>query len=558
MPKVKPARDMAVRWVPATAPEEFEALYKYNERDVVTELEACSRIADLTPREFAVWQLDQKINRRGMQIDVDGVHNCIAIVEQARARDNAKLRVITNGAVEEYTKAADTIRWLATQGVTVYELDEETVAETLKLPGLPPGAHEVLRIRQRLSFGSVNKLYAFRSHVCNDGRLRDQFVYYGAHTGLWNGRAVQPANLYKGIFSKPEDVERAFSIIACRSLELIELEYPDVYALEIVASCLRSLIIAAPGHTLMSADFTAIQAVITAALAGEQWQLDVFRTHGKIYEAMASQLTGVTLEDYAAYKKANGKHHPDRQLGKLASLSGNFGAWISGWKRFGADKILGSDEAIKALILKTRASIPAIVEMWGGQTRNKFNRAPDGSRQPCRPELYGLEGAAISAVMHPGQAFAYRQMRYQMHEDCLYYCGPSGTFMRFHAPRLGPSDRPYAEPWELELSYEGWSSESWAWVRDKLYGGVLTQNAVSHEASEVQKESLLRLDAHGYLAVHHCHDEATAEVPNGHGSLEQFTSLVRTLPEWAREADGTPWPIKVPDAWQNNRYGKFE
>lgn len=551
---------MAVRWVPATAPEEFEALYRYNDRDVVTELEACSRIPDLSPKEFAVWQLDQKINRRGMQIDVPSVHNCIEIVEQARAKYNARLRTLTQGTVEEYTKAADTVRWLSSRGVHMYtdKLDEEAVEELLALKDLPADVVEVLRIRQKLSFGSVNKLFAFRNHTCRDGRLRDQFVYFGAHTGLWNGRAVQPANLYKGIFSKPEEAERALSIIACRSLELIEIEYPDVDALEVVASCLRSLIIAAPGHSLMSADFTAIQAVITAALAGEAWQLEVFRTHGKIYEAMASQLTGTAVADYAAYKKANGKHHDDRQLGKLASLSGGFGAWIPGWKRFGADKILGSDEAIKALILKTRAAMPAVVEMWGGQTRNKFGRAPDRSRAPCRPELFGLEGAAISAVLYPGNAFAYRQMRYQMHEDILYYIGPSGTFMRFHAPRLEPSTRNWAEGWELELSYEGWSSESWAWVRDKLYGGVLTQNAVSHEASEVQKESLVRLDAHGYLAVHHCHDEATAEVPNGHGSLEHFTSLVRQLPTWAHEADGTPWPIKVPDAWQAQRYGKWE
>jgi DNA polymerase len=558
-PKPKPIRDMAIRWVPATAPEEFERLYAYNERDVVTELEACSRIPDLTPHELRVWQLDQKINRTGMYIDRPGVDNCISIVEQIRARDNGTLRRITNGHVAEYTKAADMRRWSATRGVWLPEsLDEENVTEQLARKDLPDDVREVLRIRQRLSFGSVNKLFAFRNHTCSDSRLRDQFVYFGAHTGLWNGRAVQPANLYKGIFSKPEQTERALAVIACRSLELVEAEYPEHDALEIVASCLRSLIMAAPGHTLMSADFTAIQAVICAALAGEQWILDVFRTHGKIYEAMASQLTGTAIEEYAAYKKANGKHHDDRQLGKLAQLSGGFGAWIPGWKRFGADKILGSDEAIKALILKTRAAMPAVVEMWGGQTRNKFNRAPDGSRAPVRAELYGLEGAAIKAVQNPGEAFAYRQMRYQMHEDILYYCGPSGTFMRFHAPRLERSTRNWSEPWELALSYEGWSSESWSWCRDYLYGGVLTQNAVSHEASEVQKESLLRLDAHGYLPVHHCHDEATAEVRIGHGSLAHFTSLVRQLPTWACEADGTPWPIKVPDAWEAQRYGKWE
>jgi hypothetical protein len=145
-----------------------------------------------------------------------------------------------------------------------------------------------------------------------------------------------------------------------------------------------------------------------------------------------------------------------------------------------------------------------------------------------------------------------------MHEDILYYCGPSGRSCAFTRRASGRASVTTPNRGNSKLSYEGWSSEAWAWVRDKLYGGVLTQNAVSHEASEVQKESLVRLDDHGYLAVHHCHDEATAEVPNGHGSLEHFTSLVRQLPTWAREPDGTPWPIKVPDAWEAQRYGKWE
>jgi DNA polymerase len=251
----------------------------------------------------------------------------------------------------------------------------------------------VLEIRQLLAFGSVNKLFAFMSHICDDDRIRDQYVYYGAHTSLWNGRGVQPANLYKGIFSKPYQAMRALDIIACGSLELVELEFSEgsdwcangfdpingkkqkpADPLEVVASCLRSLIVATPGTRLMSADFTAIQAVVTAALAGEQWRLEVFRTHGKLYEMQAALLTGNTLEFYAEYKKREGKHHDDRQgFGKIPILSGDFGAWIAGWKKFGADK-LGDDRFIRGLILKLRESIPNIVEFWGGQTRDKFRR----------------------------------------------------------------------------------------------------------------------------------------------------------------------------------------
>jgi DNA polymerase len=572
--KPKPVRDMAMCWTPETAPQEFEWLYNYCDRDVLTELEASSRIADLGPKEFSFWQLDQRVNMRGMRVDRKGILDCMEIVLQCRAKYNAELRTITNGVVDGFTKAADMKRWIAQFGIHLFDLDQEAVEEALARKDLPPAVRRVLTIRQVLSFGSVNKLFAFRSHICNDDRIRDQYVFYGAHTSLWNGRAVQPANLYKGAFSKPYQAERALQIIACGSLELVEVEFSPgsdwcangfdpikgkpqkpLDPLEVVASCLRSLIVATPGTRRMSADFTAIQAVVTAALAGEKWRLDVFRTHGKLYEMQAALLTGNTLEYYAEYKKREGKHHDDRQgFGKIPILSGDFGAWITGWKKFGADK-LGDDRFIKSLIIKLRNSIPNIVEFWGGQTRDKFT--PN-----CRRELFGLEGAVINAITHPGQCFSYRQVSYQMHEDTLYCSGPSGTLMRYHAPRLERSTRDHAEPWELEISYEGNNSNAAkgasGWQRMKLYGGVLTQNIVSHECREIQAEALLRLENAGYPIVMHTHDENVAEVPDGQGSLDEYISLVRHLPEWCREPDGTPWPIKVPDAWESHRYGKWE
>lgn len=551
-----------LRWTPFTASEDFALFYEYNKQDVRAELEASSRIPDLTDHELAIWRFDLAANMRGMQIATNDVENCIAVMEQCFAKYNAELKWLTSGAVENYTEVAATLRWLsATFGIWLENLDEDTVEEFLKKTDAPAAALRVVRIRQMLGFGSVKKLYAFRAQTGNDGRLRDQYVFYGAHTGLWNGRGVQPANLYKGIFSKPWEAEDALRIISYRSMDLVEQVYGahtkwKADALEVVASCLRSLIIAAPGHRLMSADFSSIQAVVTAALAGEEWRLEVFRTHGQMYYMQAAMLTGNTLQFYLDWKKANGgKHHEHRQnFGKIPVLSGDFGAWIPGWKKFGADK-LGDDDYIKGLILQLRASIPNTVEMWGGQTRNKF-------RHNERKEYYGLEGAAFQAVLNPGTCYGYRQVRYEMFEDALYSCGPSGTFMQYHAPRLDRSSRPHARPHELELTYEGWNSNAQkgkpGWRRMGLYGGVLTQNIVSHEAREVQAEALLRLDAHGYPCVMHTHDENVVEVPHGYGSLEHYTELMRILPDWAKEMDGKPWPIKVPDAWEQQRYGKWE
>jgi len=557
VPKKPTKGNQQLQWTPFTANEDFQKLYAYNEQDIATEAEASTRIPDLTPRELEVWRFDFRCNARGMQVSLYDIENCIAIVEQAYEKYNAELRERTHGAVENSTEVAKMLKWMAAQGVHLHELDEETVTEALTR-SYPPAVLRALRIRQLLAFGSVRKLYAFRSHSTPLGRLHDQYIFCGAHTKLWNARAVQPANLYKGAFSNPDQVELALQLIATRNLATVEAAYGD--ALEAVANCLRSMIVAKPGHKLISADFTAIQAVATAALAGEEWQLDVFRTHGMIYEATASQLTGKPLQFYIDYRAQHKKHHEDRQgFGKIPTLASGFGAWIGGWKRFGADK-LGDDAFIKSLILKTRDRIPNTVELWGGQTRDKF-------RHGERPELYGLEGAAISAVLSPGECFGYRGIAFQMYEDTLYCQPPSGGFLQYHAPRLETSRRDYACPWELELTYEGWNSNATkgrpGWQRMKLYGGVLTQNTVAFVSREIQADALLALDTHEprpYPIVMHTHDEQVAEVPDRpEFSTAEYTSIVRgSLADWARTPDGRPWPIKVPEAWEAYRYGKWE
>lgn len=546
----------ALRWTPATAAEDFARLYSYNVQDGVAELEASVRIPDLCPREREIWEVDQAINHRGMQIDLKAVGDCIAIVEQATQKYHGQLRELTHHRVETHSDVAGIVEWMRTRGVHLPGLDEDVVAEQLKLDH-PKDVLQVLKIRQLLGFGSVKKLYALRVQTCADGRLRGQYAYHGAHTALWNGQGVQVANLYKPSelwAQDPEGMENALAAISSRCLEYVEAAYGD--ALECVANCLRSLVVAAPGNRLIASDFTAIQAVVAAGLAGEEWILEVFRTHGKIYEAMASRLTGTPLQVYLDFKKQHGKHHPDRQLGKLAALSAFFGAWINGWKRFGAEAY-GDDEWLKQTILKTRDGMPAIVELWGGQTRNKF-------RWNEQPELYGLEGAAISAVLDPGTCYAYRSVRFCMHNDVLY-CQPpgNGAPLVYHEPRLEPSRREYARPWELELTYMGWNSNATkgkpGWQRMKLYGGLLTQNADANVARQFQADGLVRCERSGiYLPVMHTHDEIVTEVADGRGSKEEYLTLINVPRAGCYDDQGRPWPIKAPSADETHRYGKWE
>lgn len=563
VPKKPSKKRPAKRWTPETAPQDFAALYRYGEQDIVTEAAASIRVPDLSPRELRIWQMSERVNDRGMYMDRPGIDNCLAVVSQCTDRGNAELRGITNNAVEKVSKAADMVRWLRKQGVHPDEdkLDEDAVEELLEMQ-LPPAAKRVLELRRDLSFGSVKKLWAMKYQTAKDGRLHDQYAYHAAHPGLWNGQNVQPANLYKGKLDKPEKVESALAAIASRSLDYVEALHGN--GMEVVADCLRSMIIAAPGCDLIAADYSAIQAVVLACLAGESWRIKVFQTHGKIYEASIAEMTGTPLEVILAHKKQTGSHHPLRALGKLAELSAGFASWIGGWKKFGAGDYYEDDAAIKRAILSWRRASPMIVEFWGGQTRNKFGRDANGNRANEHEELYGLEGAAIKAVKEPGKCFGYRGVRYMMKGDALY-CQPptNGDPLIYHEPRLAPSERQYASPWELELSYMGWNSNQskgrGGWVRMKLYGGVQTQNVVAKCSREVQADTLVKLDDTGlYLPVMHTHDEQVTEVPEGTGSEAEYLGIANDISDWARFADGTRWPIKAPGAERTKRYGKWE
>lgn len=578
VPKNPTKKNPDRRWTRATAPADFAKFDAYNVTDILSESEASSKLPDLPPRELEIWQVDQRINHRGFQLDVYAIDNGIAIIEQAISKYNAELSAITNGAVKSYTEVKPTLAWLKKQGVYLDGLDEDVVTEQL-LRAHQPAVLRVLRIRQTLSFGSVQKLYTMRLQVCADGRLRDSFSFASAHTHLWNGQGPQVMNLFKGKFTKPEQVELALSILATRDLTFVEKAFEHgppwdpndndpMDALEVIAHCMRSMIIARPGTRFISADYNAIQAVVTAALAGEKWQLDVFHTHGKIYETTAAGLTGKTLEFYLEYRKQHGKHHEDRQTwGKIPTLASGFGAWVGGWRRFDDDGILPeNDDDLKEIILRTRAKIPNTVELWGGQTRNKFNKAPDGSRAPERQEYYGLEGAAIQAIRNPGTTFGYRGIRYAMHGDALYCKPPGGddySYLVYHEPRLQPSSRKYASPWELEMSYMGWNSNQTkgkgGWVRMPLYGGVQTQNVVAKVSREFQADALVALDKTAiYLPVHHAHDENVTEVENGRGNVPEYLEIVNRQKPWAVDDWGRPWPVKAPAAEETQRYGKWE
>lgn len=631
MPKNPSAKSPTRRVRPEDDPVEFEAYGKYNETDIVAEAEASSRIPDLSAVELAMWQTDREINRRGVQIDLEAVGNCIAIVNAAHAKYNAELAALTGGTVARASELDKLQGWLGGKGLHVDSLDADGIEGELarlrlaiktgafvpRPPGMPVNGEHVpygrvtdpagclraLEIREAIGSAAVKKLFAMANTATRAGRVRDLFTYHGARTGRPTGGGVQPTNMpnsgpevrqctcgrhhgmkltacpwcgsavpdgARGVEWDQGAIEDALEVIAYRSLELLEAVFGD--AVPIVSGCLRGLFIAAPGHDLICSDYSAIEAVGLAMLAGEQWRIDVFRTHGKIYEAGAAAITGIPFDEYmrhAGYtdeqlarpewwvqKPANrGSHHPTRKtVGKLSELASGYGGWIGAWKAFGADEFFTDDE-IKKNIIAWRNASPSVVDLWGGQHRGM-------PWEPgYRPELFGVEGAAVLSVMNPGQEYfvqlrnptaAARHISFVTERDVMYCRLQSGRLLTYHRPRLTPSTR---RAGEVSLSYEGWSTNPklgpLGWVRMDTYGPKLVENINQAETRDIHTHGLVNLERRGYPIVLHVYDEGVAEVPEGFGSVEEFEAIMMDTPEWAKD-----WPVRAAGGWRGKRYRK--
>ena len=348
------------RWTIETAAEDYINLFKYCDQDVKTEDHAAALIPDLTPSERETWLADQRINARGVMVDVPSLDNCLDVVGQTTRLFTKELVHITDGAVGSVSEVAKMLDFLRAHSCYLPDLTADTVKDALKRDDVTPLARRVLEIREALGGANVKKLFSLKAQTSSDGRLRNQYTFFGAATGRWSAGGVQLQNLTsKGPKSKtcgncgrivgkdctaevmghtglcPEcgaddwtdnndwtvdGVRCALSDIATRDLTYIMHVWGD--PIKLLSGCLRGLLIAPKTKKLVCCDFSAIEAVVLAAVARCEWRIDVFRTHGKIYEMSASKIAGVPFEDFAKYKADNGFDHPLRKsLGKVAELA---------------------------------------------------------------------------------------------------------------------------------------------------------------------------------------------------------------------------------------------
>ena len=559
IPRNPTKHNASLRTLPSDDPEDAKNFYNYCLRDIQAEAELSSLIPDLSPDELHFWQCDLEINIRGVQVDVDLIEKCKSILGQAYDRYDLELFRITNRQVGAASELPALKEWLAYRGYPMPSLTAETLDVALKLPMLPPDVRRALEIREMLGSQSVKKPYSMSNQVTKDGRLHDLFMYHAARTGRASGNGPQPQNLpnsgpnvskcenkecgkhfnkdaevcpwcnvgstNKAIEWNPSAVADAIEILSIGSLPLTEYYFGD--AVEIISACLRGMFIAAPGKDLICSDYSAIEAVVLAALAGEQWRLDVFNTHGKIYEMSAAKINGMDFEEFELYKSTSGSHHPARKFGKVAELASGYQGAKGAWKAFGADEYFPSDDDMQKAIDAWRAASPNIVKFW-----------------------YGVQDAALDAVRTPGKEFSYNGITYLCRSNVLYCRLLSGRLITYHRPIISPGK------WGQDaLSFEGWNSNpkygSMGWVRMDTYGGKLTENIVQATARDLLAHAIVNLEGAGYPVVLHVHDEIIVEVPEGWGSVTEVETIMSTMPSWAKG-----WPVKAKGGWRAKRYNK--
>lgn len=493
------------RTLPHHEPEKWSLFKKYCKQDVVTEMEIERRLSNfpVPKQEQRLWQLDQQINTYGVAMDIkliEGAMYCSEVVTNELMNEAIQISGLDNPkSVKQLSK------WLEEEtGEEITDLQKGTV-NTLINTLDNEKAVRMLELRQELSKTSVKKYAAMNAAVCYDGRVRGLLQFYGANrTGRWAGRLVQVQNLPRNYI---DTLSIARQLVKDKKIETLKLIYGNVP--DTLSQLIRTAFIPSEKNVFIAADFSAIEARVIAWLAGERWRQEVFATHGKIYEASASQMFGVPIE---LIKKGNPEYEL-RQKGKVAELAlgyqGSSGALIS----MGALNMGLTEEELPDIVYRWRDKNKRIVDLW-----------------------YSLEAAALS-VMRDGQPIGIkgllfaREGDYQNGQDFLTITLPSYRKLFYPKPFLSQNDFG-----KETLHYHGVNQNTKKWEVISTYGGKLVENVVQAIARDCLAVSMERLAQAGYQTVFHIHDEAIIDrhlATDEETEIETITGIMGQPIPWA-------------------------
>ena len=486
------------RNLPEHDPEKWELFKFYNRRDVEVEQSIQKKLHNFTVPDF-VWEefwLDQEINDRGILLDLTLVRNAIALDEISKDKLSNAMKDITE--LENPNSVAQMKQWLSDQGVKAESLGKKDVAKMIADEDIDEDVTEALRLRQQLAKSSVKKYQAMQTAVCNDGRARGMFQFYGANrSGRWAGRIIQLQNLPQ---NHMDDLEQARDLVRNGDYEALSMLYDSVP--NVLSELIRTAFVAGDGNKFCVADFSAIEARVLSWLAGEQWRTDVFVNNGDIYCASASAMFGVPVEKH-------GQNAELRQKGKIAELALGYGGSVGALKSMGAIEMGLTEEELQPLVDSWRSANPNIVRFWWDVDR------------------------AVKKAVKQREPSELKGIRFECRSGMLFITLPSGRRLAYVKPRMG-ENRFGGE----SVTYEGVGGTK-KWERIESYGPKFVENIVQAISRDILCYAMRTL-SHCRICAH-VHDELIIEIRKD-ASLAAICEQMGRTPPWAEglvlRADG--------------------
>ena len=491
------------RNLPSHDPARWELFKEYNTQDVTTEMEIERRLSLITVPDWLQrqWETDLLINARGVAVDMEMVNGALEIgatVREWLTQEAVRISGLSNpNSVQQLSAGLE-----QETGDEVTDLRKDTVAKMIARAPDIPEVQRMLEIRQELGKTSTKKYDAIEQAVCPDGRVRGLLQFYGANrTGRWAGRLVQVQNLPR-TYTQP--LELARNLVKQRKLDNLRLIYGSVP--DTLSQLIRTAFVASDGNVLIDADFSAIEARVISWLAGEQWRLEVFKTHGKIYEASASQMFGVPIE---RIKKGN-PEYALRQKGKVAELALGYQGGAGALINMGALDMGIPEDDLPDIVQRWRDTNKRICDLW-----YKMNSAAVGA-------ISTGSSVGVGRLLVSCEYDAAHEVKY------LTVLLPSGRKLYYNSPQIG--ENKWGGP---SISYMGMDQTTKKWKRIETYGGKLVENCVQAVARDCLAQAIENLEKEGLPVVFHIHDEVVIDCRADTATLDDVVNIMSRPIPWA-------------------------
>lgn len=499
------------RNLPEHAPEKWELFKRYNKQDVEIERTIRNKLNryKTTDIEQKLWVLDQKINDRGVGADLQLIENaikCDASYNNRLMKEATELTGLNNPNSPTQIK-----KWIGQRvGHEVKSLTKDSIP-TLIEESEDEKVKKILELRQLMAKTSIKKYETMQRARCEDGRMRGLLQFYGANrTGRWAGRLVQVQNLPQNHLPDLDDARNFIKTGQFDKVEFLFDSIPDT-----LSQLIRTAFIPKEGNRFIVADFSAIEARVIAWYAGEKWRLEVFRTHGKIYEASASQMFKVPIESIH-------KGDPLRQKGKIAELALGYGGSIGALASMDKKKDIPVEE-LPGLVRNWRNANPHITKFW-----------------------WDCDKAAKKAIREKTTVNLQYGLKFIYDPGVLFIQLPSKRKLAYLRPKVEPHETFSGD----KITYEGMEQTSRKWKRLSTYGPKIVENIVQATARDCLGLTMMRVEKKGYPVVMHVHDELICDMPIGKGSVEDICSIFAEPIDWA------PGLLLKADGYECNYYKK--